>query len=147
MDSTVDQVPTPVSAARAVLIYDGGCGLCRGGISWISRRAVRGHFEFLPCQAAERRARYPWMDERTCMEAMQLILPDGRILAGAAAIPEILRRLRGWRWLAAVFRLPGLEALAPVLYRWVARHRYQISCMLGSGDRAYGRGVPPPTSR
>jgi len=53
------------------------------------------------------------------------------VLAGDAAIPEILRRLRGWRWLVQAFRLPGMELLAPRLYAWVARHRYQISCMLG----------------
>src|SRR4029077_4111 len=92
MDPRVEEHPVPVDRARAVLIYDGTCGLCRGGVSWISRRAVRGHFEFLPCQAPERRARYPWMDERACLQAMQMILPDGRVLAGDAAIPEILRR-------------------------------------------------------
>ena len=117
--------------AQAVLIYDGICGLCRGGVSWISRRAARGEFEFLPCQAAERRARYPWMEERVCLEAMQLILPDGRVLAGDAAIPEILSRLKGWRWLAALFRLLGIGYLAPRLYHWIATHRYQISSMLG----------------
>ncbi|HET8576282.1 MAG TPA: DUF393 domain-containing protein [Methylomirabilota bacterium] len=117
--------------ARAVLIYDGTCGLCQSGVSWIARRAVRGEFEFLPCQAAERRARYPWLEERACMEAMQLILPDGRVLAGDAAIPEILRRLKGWHRLAALFRLPGVGLLAPRLYAWVARHRQPISCMLG----------------
>ena len=117
--------------AQAVLIYDGTCGFCQGGVSWIGRRAVRGEFEFLPCQAAERRARYPWMDERACLEAMQLILPDGRVLAGDAAIPEVLRRLKGWRWLASLFRAPGVSLLAPSIYAWVARHRYQISCMLG----------------
>jgi predicted DCC family thiol-disulfide oxidoreductase YuxK len=132
MDPRLEEHPqAPVDRARAVLIYDGSCGLCRGGVTWISRRAVRGHLEFLPCQASERRARYPWMDERACMEAMQLILPDGRVLAGDAAIPEVLRRMRGWRWLAFAFRLPGIERLAPPVYRWVARHRYQISCMLG----------------
>jgi predicted DCC family thiol-disulfide oxidoreductase YuxK len=131
MDSKIAEAPSPADRARAVLIYDGTCGLCRGGVSWISRRAVRGRFEFLPCQAAERRVRYPWMDEQTCLGAMQLILPDGRILSGDAAIPEILLRLRGWRWVAGIFRLPGVEILAPRLYAWVARHRYQISCMLG----------------
>ena len=131
MPSSLEEREAPPGGARAVLIYDGACGLCRGGVSWISRRAVRGHFEFLPCQAAERRVRYPWMGERVCLEAMQLILPDGRVLAGDAAIPEILRRLRGWRWLAGLFRLPGVEILAPRLYAWVARHRDQISCMLG----------------
>lgn len=135
MTSKLEVPQAPADRARAVLIYDGTCGLCRGGVSWLSRRAVSGHFEFLPCQAAERRARYPWMGEGTCLQAMQLILPDGRVLSGDAAIPEILRRLRGWRWLAQAFRLPGMELLAPRLYAWVARHRYQISCMLGRAPR------------
>lgn len=116
--------------ARPVVIYDGACRLCGDGVAWIARRARRGEFEFLPCQAVERRERFPWMDERACMDAMQLILPDGRALAGAAAIPEIMRRLRGWRWLAALFRLPGMDLLAPRAYAWIARHRYRISTLL-----------------
>jgi predicted DCC family thiol-disulfide oxidoreductase YuxK len=131
MTSKLEEAQAPADRARAVLIYDGTCGLCRGGVSWLSRRAVSGHFEFLPCQAAERRARYPWMDERTCLQAMQLILPDGRVLAGDAAIPEILRRLRGWRWLVQAFRLPGMERRAPRLPAGGARPHYPISCMLG----------------
>jgi predicted DCC family thiol-disulfide oxidoreductase YuxK len=119
------------STAPAVVVYDGSCGLCRGGVTWISRRAVRGEFEFLPCQSAERRARFPRLEEARCMEAIHLLLPDGRVLAGDAAIPEILRRLKGWRWLAALFRLPGASRLGPPVYGWVARHRHQISCLLG----------------
>jgi predicted DCC family thiol-disulfide oxidoreductase YuxK len=91
---------------------------------------VRGAFEFLPCQSAERRARFPDLAEARCMEAIQLVLPDGRVLAGDAAIPEILRHMQGWRRLAALFRLPGARALAPLVSGWVARHRYQISCLL-----------------
>jgi len=131
MTSKVEEAQALADRARAVLIYDATCGLCRGGVSWISRRAVSGRFEFLPCQAPERRARYPWMDERDCLEAMQLILPDGRLLVGDAAIPETLLRLRSWRLLARAFRLPGVDLLAPRLYASVARHRYQISCLLG----------------
>jgi len=116
---------------RAVLIYDGLCQLCRRGVTWISRRAIRGQLEFLPCQAAERRARFPEMEDRTCLGAMQLVLPDGRVLAGAAAVPEILRRLEGWRWLAVAFRLPGMGLVAPRAYAWIARHRYQISSLTG----------------
>lgn len=114
----------------AALIYDGACPICQGGMGWVQRRALPGEFEFLPCQSPERRARFPWMSEQVCLEALQLILPDGRVLAGAAAIPEILRRLRGWRWLARLFELPGAAFFAPRLYAWVARHRYAISCAL-----------------
>ena len=114
-----------------MVIYDGTCALCQRGVTWVSRRAVRDAFEFLPCQSAERRARYSWMDEAACLAAVQLVLADGRVLAGDRAIPEILRRLRGWRWLAAVFRVPGMHAVAGPVYAWVARHRYGISCALG----------------
>jgi predicted DCC family thiol-disulfide oxidoreductase YuxK len=118
--------------ARAVVIYDGTCGLCQGSVGWVSRRACPDAFEFLPCQAPERHARYPAMPEATCMEAIQLVLPDGRVLGGADALPEILRRLRGWRWAAALFRLPGAGLLAPLAYRWIARNRYRISCAIGA---------------
>jgi predicted DCC family thiol-disulfide oxidoreductase YuxK len=117
--------------SRAVLIYDGVCSLCQGGVTWISRRAARDQFEFLPCQSSERRARFPWMDERTCLEAMQLVLPDGRVLAGVESVPEILRRLSGWRWVAPLFRLPGVPTLAPHVYAWIARHRHGISRAVG----------------
>jgi predicted DCC family thiol-disulfide oxidoreductase YuxK len=117
--------------ARAVLIYDGLCQLCRRGVTWVSRRVIRGQLEFLPCQSAERRARFPDMEDRICLGAMQLVLPDGRVLSGAAAVPEILRRLERWRWLAAAFRLPGMGLVALPVYAWIARHRYQISSLLG----------------
>jgi predicted DCC family thiol-disulfide oxidoreductase YuxK len=117
-------------AAPAVLVYDGACALCRGGVTWISRRVRRGAIEFLPCQAAERRARFPSMADAACLAAMQLVLPDGRVLAGGAAIPEILSRVRGWRWLAALFRVPGARLVAPVAYRWVARHRHRIGTLV-----------------
>lgn len=121
----------------AVLIYDGLCPLCRRGVTWISRRVRRGQLEFLPCQAVERRARFPEMEDRTCLEAMHLVLPDGRVLSGAAAAPEILRRLERWRWLAVAFRLPGMSLVAPSAYAWIARHRYQISSLMGRRhDRA-----------
>ena len=115
----------------AVLIYDGECPICQGGVGWVQRRALPGQLEFLPCQSPERRARFPWMSQRTCLEAVQLVLPDGRVLAGDQAIPEILRRLRAWRWVARLFELPGAGFLAPRLYRWVARNRYAISCAAG----------------
>ncbi len=111
-----------------VLVYDGECRLCQGGMRWVERHALPGQFEFVTCQSAERPERFPWIPEERCLEAIQLVLPDGEVLAGDAAISEILRRLRGWRWLARLFEIPGMRWLAPRLYQWVARHRYAISC-------------------
>jgi len=57
--------------------------------------------------------------------AMHLVLPppDGRVLAGADAVPELLRLLPGKRWLAWGFRIPGVMPLARRLYAWIAQRR------------------------
>lgn len=115
---------------RAVIIYDGECGLCEGSVGWIARRARPGDFEFLACQAPERRRRFPALEERACLEAMHLVLPDGRALRGADAVAKILERLPRWRWLARLLHVPGLARLAPPTYRWIARHRQRLSCAL-----------------
>ncbi len=112
---------------RAVLIYDGECPLCQGIMRLAKSRARPGELEFLPFQAPQRTVRYPDLSEEACRQAMQLVLPDGRVLAGNEALPETLRRLRGWHWLAPAFNLPGAGLLARHLYRWIARNRYALS--------------------
>jgi len=120
----------------AVLIYDGDCAMCRASAMWIMRRALsRGALEILPCRSDARRRRYPDIAEATCLTAMQLVLPDGRVLAGGDAVPEILRRVRGWGWVASVFSVPGARPIARRVYAWIARNRMRISCALESGPR------------
>ena len=115
---------------RLILIYDGNCSLCRKSIDWIQKREVGDVIEYLPCQSKERKTRFPEMTEETCLSAIQLILPDGRVLSGEKAFPEIFKYLRGWRYLAFFFRIPGVNLLSPVVYRWIANHRYTISYLL-----------------
>lgn len=118
---------------RAVLIYDGDCGMCRASALWLMRRArVGDRVEILPCRSSPRRARYPQISDEACMRAMQLVLPDGRVLEGADAVPELLRRLRGWRWIAAIFGLPPVRPVTRRVYAWVARRRMKLSCALRS---------------
>jgi len=128
----VTAVPGPV----ATLVYDGECAMCRASALWIMRRAMdAGTLEILPCRSAPRRTRFPQITDAQCMTAMQLVLPDGRVLAGADAMPELLRRIPRWRWLAALFALPGMRPLGRVVYAWIARNRMRVSCALpGGGD-------------
>lgn len=114
---------------RAVLIYDGDCAMCRGSALWLMRRAKVGNLlEILPCRSRPRRERYPQLSDDACMQAMQLVLADGRILSGADAVPELLRRVRGWRWVASAFGLPPLLPFTRRLYAWIARNRMRLSC-------------------
>lgn len=114
---------------RAVLVYDGECAMCRASALWLMRLALsRGQLEILPCRSPARRARFPQLTDEACLGAMQLVLPDGRVLAGADAVPELLRRIRGLGWLAAGFALPGMRPLARRVYAWLARNRMRLSC-------------------
>src|SRR5216110_1251400 len=96
-------------AERPTLIYDGECGFCRKCVDLVLRRDRERVATFgipLPALAA----------------AMHLVLPDGRVFAGADAAPEILRLLRQ-RWLAAIFLVPGVRPVARRVYAWIARQR------------------------
>jgi predicted DCC family thiol-disulfide oxidoreductase YuxK len=101
------------------------------------RRAMAaGQLEILPCRSAPRRARFPQITDERCMQAMQLVLPDGRILEGADAVPELLRRIPRWRWAAAALALPGARPLARRVYAWIAANRMRISCAVGGREEA-----------
>jgi predicted DCC family thiol-disulfide oxidoreductase YuxK len=125
--------PALTESRVAVLIYDAECPMCRASAMWLMRLALsRRALEILPCRSSARVARYPQISETACLTAMQLVLPDGRILAGADAVPELLRRIRGLGWLAAFFALPGMRPLARLVYGWIARNRMRISCAISS---------------
>ncbi len=116
---------------QATLIYDGECPFCRRAAAWVLRRARPGAIEALPCQDRERERRFPGITFEKCMAAMHLVTHDGQVFAGEAALPPLMERLRGWRWLAAVLRWPGIRHASPAVYRWFARHRYALAGLAG----------------
>jgi len=123
-----------MEAVPVALIYDADCPVCRGAADWVRRNAAAPDaFEYLPCRSAETRSRFPAITEAACLQAMHLVLPDGAILAGEQALPEILRRTRRYRWAAGLFRLPGAGILSRLLYRAFARHRHRISRIFPPG--------------
>lgn len=112
----------------AILIYDDKCSLCRGCMRWIELHAVsKDVFEFIPCQSEDRRRRFPEMTDETCLQSFQLVLSHNTILGSDKALPEILIRLRGFRWLYLLFKLPISRACLYAVYRWVSSNRYIIS--------------------
>jgi predicted DCC family thiol-disulfide oxidoreductase YuxK len=116
------------------LVFDGECHLCRRAVGLL-RRWDREH-----------RLRYvPFQDEAAIEEldlslpalaaAMHLVLPDGRVCAGADAVPELGRLLPGKRWWAWGFAVPGVRWLARRVYARIARRR-----------RCAVRGLPAATA-
>lgn len=107
---------------RATLIYDGECGFCRTSADLV-RRWDRAHrLTLLPFQDQARVAAFG-IPLPALAAAMHLVLPDGRVFAGADAAPEILRLLSGKQWLGWAFQLPGALPVARRVYAWIARRR------------------------
>ncbi len=115
------------------MIYDGECAICRGAADRVRRSAMPDAFEYLSCHSEELPRRFPAVAREACLQAMHLVLPDGTVLVGEKAIPEILSRLKGrhYRWAAALFRLPGADILSRAFYRWFAGRRHRIARLLG----------------
>lgn len=114
----------------AVLIYDGRCAVCQKTVKWLKEQAQDGTFEFLQCQSETVKKRFPDIKEDVCLQAMQLVLPDNRVLSGEEALSEIFSRLRKYYWAARFFNLPGANILARAFYRWFAGKRYLIAALL-----------------
>jgi predicted DCC family thiol-disulfide oxidoreductase YuxK len=118
---------------KAVLIYDDECSVCRGTVEWIRSHSAPGAFEFLSFHSDELENRFPFLDREACKQAVQLILADGRILAGDLAAPEVFVRIPGYRWIARVLRFPGARGFSRVFYRWFARRRHAIASLFHPG--------------
>lgn len=105
------------------MIYDGECRFC---CFWVERWKlwVGEWVDFVTSQSLS--GKYPEIPEQDFDRAVQLLLPDGRVLSGAEAVAESLAAR--WGWLRTVFHgLPGLAGLAEWGYRLVANNRGAFS--------------------
>lgn len=115
---------------HATLIYDGQCPLCRAAVDWVNARKSDPNLVTLPCQSSERVEQFPDLTERECMESVQFVLEDGSRHAGADSLPHILLRVRGWRWLARVLKLPVISWASPSVYKFISHNRHAISLLV-----------------
>ena len=115
---------------KAVLIYDGTCPVCSGTVKWIRANEIGDSFEMLPCQSDLLGERFAHIRRSECMQAMHLVLPDGTVVAGERALPEVLKRLKRYRFASLLFKIPGASVLSRFVYRWFARRRYRIASFL-----------------
>lgn len=118
------------SQEQATLIYDGSCSLCSGAVGWIRENEIENAFALLPCQAKETASRFPEIERDACMNAMHLVLPDGTVLVGEQALPEVFLRLEHYRFASLLFKLPGSRTISRIAYRWFADRRYKIAALL-----------------
>ena len=111
-----------MAVERATLIYDGECGMCRDAVTLLRRWDRDTRFGYVPFQDEAAVAGFG-IPLPALAAAMHLVLPDGRVFAGADAAPEILKLLPGKRWVSSVFAVPGVRPIARRVYAWIAARR------------------------
>ena len=111
---------------RPVVVYDGECPFCRKQIARIRSRDIREQFEYVPRQTPALTDRFPALAEGDFNSGMRLVLPGGQVHVGVDALYHIARRLPRWRWVAWLYRVPILRALAQRAYRWIAANRQRL---------------------
>jgi predicted DCC family thiol-disulfide oxidoreductase YuxK len=127
---------------RTTLIYDGDCGICTRLAAFAGRR-LRPRADVRASQELDLAAY--GVTEAQCAEALQLVTADGRVYAGHDAIARLLLVSHPlWRPAGLVLLLPGVNALAGVAYRWIARNRHRLpgasdACVVPRAGRA---GLP-----
>jgi predicted DCC family thiol-disulfide oxidoreductase YuxK len=120
-----------------VLLFDADCGFCQRWCDWARRRGAERAIRFEPCQPAVELRQRAGISEVDCGHAAFLVEcgPSGDVLRthrAAGAINGVLARLPGarnliWRWLSALYRVPGLNLLEEWGYRVIARNRHRLA--------------------
>lgn len=122
----VDASAPASRSPRPTLVYDGDCAFCRAQIARIQRLDPGDSFAYMPSQAPDLLARFPMLAGSEMSSGLRFVSPEGAVRVGADAVYEIARRLPGWRWLAWLYRVPGLHALARGVYAWIAARRHAL---------------------
>lgn len=114
-----------------IVVYDGECRICSALVRWLEKR-LGARLEALPYQM-------PGVLERLGLErqeaetAVWTVAPDGRRAKGAEAINRLLHEAGGlWRWVARLYRLPGVGFLEEAGYGWFTRHRHLFGHFFGA---------------
>lgn len=111
-----------------MLLYDDDCAFCRSWVTRIRRLDRSGGITFVPAGDRGDILGLPMVEDDQLDRAMHLVTADGTVLAGARALPEILRYLPRYRWLRPLFGVPGALLVADRIYSVIARRRHLLGC-------------------
>ena len=112
--------------SEQTLIYDGECRLCVTAKEGIERLGRDPKVRFVPYQSKEAASRLGADYKSGRPDVAFLVEPNGRIRRGLDAFLPLLPGLRGGRVLVAMLDVPLLRPLAYLIYRLIARYRYQL---------------------
>jgi predicted DCC family thiol-disulfide oxidoreductase YuxK len=137
---TLTASPLEPDVADGTVLFDGVCVLCSGWFRFVAARDKAVRFRFTPIQSAYGRSLAIRLGiDPDHPETNAVIIGGVAYLRSDSAI-QILRRLPGWGWSAALLTIIP-RVLRDSVYSVVARNRYRLfgrteTCMIPDADLA-----------
>jgi predicted DCC family thiol-disulfide oxidoreductase YuxK len=120
----VEPAPSAAPVPHAIIVFDGVCVLCSGGVRFLLPRDRAGRFRFAAMQSETGRRLLAEHGLDPGDPVSFLLLEGGRAYTDSNATLRILVLLGGWwRLAAALYAAP--RPLRDAVYRFVARRRYR----------------------
>jgi predicted DCC family thiol-disulfide oxidoreductase YuxK len=140
MQATVDatrqesQVPPVIPSAPLIVLFDGGCRFCTRSAHMIQQVFGKDRIALRDFQQPGALEPYPTVTHDAVMKKMHVVMPDGRVFAGAEAFARIASGMPVIGWIAWLYYVPGVRQIADGAYALVAKYRYRLFGRTGGCD-------------
>ncbi len=114
---------SPVESDHPIILYDGVCNLCTNSVQFVIQRDARKQFRFASLQSSVAE-NYLENQEQDRLASMVLIV-DNHVYRQSTAALLTAKKLDGFWPILSVFLLIP-RPIRDVIYRWIAKHRYQV---------------------
>jgi len=114
---------SPGHQFSSVILFDGVCNLCNGGVQFVVARDPSGRFHFAPLQSAAA-SRLIASSGVTSLPDSIVLVEEGKVWTRSTAVLRIARRLK-FPWPAAYAMIIVPRPLRDWIYNLVARNRYR----------------------
>lgn len=114
---------SPVASDHPIILYDGVCNLCTNSVQFVIQRDARKQFRFASLQSSVAE-NYLENQEQDRLASMVLIV-DNHVYRQSTAALLTAKKLDGFWPILSVFLLIP-RPIRDVIYRWIAKHRYQV---------------------
>lgn len=110
-----------------MLIYDAQCVLCTNSVARLQRMHSIARIEYVSIQEMKPEQLPAELTQEQLLSQIHVIdVSTGHIYQGADGVVQIMSTVSSLQWLARAYRVPGLHGLAKGMYRFIAKHRYQL---------------------
>jgi len=127
---------------KLTVLYDGICNLCLTSVRRLKELPSTADLRFVSIQSLEEsEEEIPGIQAYSrdqLLAKLHVIDQSGAVYAGADGVIRILRTVRGLKWVALFYRIPGTRGMADFLYRYIAARRYD---WFGKADDGCANGA------